>query len=68
VIVADDDGVVVIERLKAADVLASSKQREEKEAENRQRYVTGELGLDIYGMRSALEKKGLKYVDGDDGD
>ena len=68
VIVADDDGVVVVERLEAADVLASSKQREDKEAENRPRYAAGELSLDMYGMRPALEELGLEYVDGDDGD
>jgi len=67
VIVADDDGVVVVERLKAADVLESSKQREEKEAKNRPRYAAGELSLDMYGMRPALQELGLKYVDGDDG-
>ena len=68
VIVADDDGVVVVERLEAADVLASSKQREDKEAENRPRYAAGELSLDMYNMRTTLEEKGLKYLNGDDGD
>ena len=68
VIVADDDGVVVVERLEAANVLASSKDREDKEAKNRPRYAAGELSLDMYGMRPALEELGLKYVDGDDGD
>ncbi len=68
VIVADDDGVVVVERLEAADVLASSKQREDKEAENRPRYAAGELSLDMYGMRPALKELGLKSVNGDDGD
>ncbi len=68
VIVADDDGVVVVERLEAADVLASSKEREDKEAENRPRYAAGELSLDMYGMRPALKELGLKYVNGDDGD
>ncbi|TDI89862.1 MAG: 4-carboxy-4-hydroxy-2-oxoadipate aldolase/oxaloacetate decarboxylase [Chloroflexi bacterium] len=68
VIVADDDGVVVVERLEAADVLASSKQREDKEAENRPRYAAGELSLDMYNMRTTLEEKGLKYLNIDDGD
>ncbi len=68
VVVADDDGVVVVQRLEAADVLASSRQREDKEAENRPRYAAGELSLDMYGMRPALEELGLEYVDGDDGD
>ena len=68
VIVADDDGVVVVERLEAADVLASSKQREEKEANSRRRYAAGELSLDIYNMRPTLKEKGLKYLDGDEED
>ena len=68
VIVADDDGVVVVSRPEAADVLASAKQREEKEAKSRRRYAAGELSLDMYGMRPRLDEKGLKYRDGDDGD
>ena len=68
VIVADDDGVVVVERLEAADVLASSKQREEKEAKSRRRYAAGELSLDMYSMRPTLKAKGLKYLNGDEED
>jgi 4-hydroxy-4-methyl-2-oxoglutarate aldolase len=63
VIVADDDGVVVVPREKAADVLAKSKAREEKEEKTRARLAAGELGLDIYGFRERLAAKGLKYVD-----
>jgi 4-hydroxy-4-methyl-2-oxoglutarate aldolase len=63
VIVADDDGVVVVPLEKAADVLAKSKAREEKEAGVRARLEAGELGLDIYGFRDRLAAKGLKYVD-----
>ncbi len=68
VIVADDDGVVVVERLEAADVLANSKQREEKEANSRRRYAAGELSLDMYSMRPTLKEKGLKYLHGDEED
>jgi 4-hydroxy-4-methyl-2-oxoglutarate aldolase len=63
VIVADDDGVVVVPREKAAEVLEKSKAREEKEAKTRARLAAGELGLDIYGFRERLAAKGLKYVD-----
>ena len=63
VIVADGDGVVVVPREKAADVLAKSKAREEKEEKTRARLSAGELGLDIYGFRERLAAKGLKYVD-----
>lgn len=61
VIVADDDGVVVVRRLDAEDVLQKSKARLEKEAETRKRLLAGELGLDIYGMRQRLKEKGLQY-------
>jgi 4-hydroxy-4-methyl-2-oxoglutarate aldolase len=60
-IVADDDGVVVVSRKSAADVLRKSQAREEKEAETRARLKAGELGLDIYGMRERLKQKGLIY-------
>jgi 4-hydroxy-4-methyl-2-oxoglutarate aldolase len=62
-VVADDDGVVVVRRVEAEEVLRASEARERKEAETRARLRAGELGLDIYGMREKLAKKGLRYED-----
>tara|TARA_B100000749_G_scaffold280885_1_gene279741 strand:+ start:8896 stop:9573 length:678 start_codon:yes stop_codon:yes gene_type:complete len=62
VIIADDDGVVVVRREKAGEVLELSRQRETREEEKRVRLANGELGLDIYNMRPRLGEKGLKYV------
>ena len=62
VIVADDDGVVVVPRLRAADVLEASRLREDKEAVARERYARGELSLDVSSMRERLAAKGLRYV------
>ena len=62
-IVADDDGVVVVRRKEAANILSLSREREEKEAKSRERYLRGELSLDIANMRGRLSEKGLKYID-----
>lgn len=64
VVIADDDGVVVVRRAEANDVLAKSVAREEREAQVRRRYADGELGLDINDMRPRLQEKGLTYVPG----
>jgi len=61
VVVADDDGVVVVPRAAATEVLEASRQREGKEALSRKRYEDGELSLDVSGMRDALAAKGLTY-------
>ncbi|MET7398230.1 4-carboxy-4-hydroxy-2-oxoadipate aldolase/oxaloacetate decarboxylase [Dactylosporangium sp. NPDC005572] len=63
VIVADDDGVVVVSRRSAADVIEAAKLREKREAVSRARYEAGELGLDVNDMRERLARKGLRYVD-----
>jgi 4-hydroxy-4-methyl-2-oxoglutarate aldolase len=63
VIVADDDGVVVVTREKAAEVLEASRAREEKEAVSRERYRAGEPSLDVQGMRDELARRGLRFVD-----
>jgi 4-hydroxy-4-methyl-2-oxoglutarate aldolase len=63
VVVADDDGVVIVPRLSAAEVLEASRAREANEDESRVRYAAGELSLDVQAMREELEQKGLRYVD-----
>jgi len=62
VVVADDDGVVIVARGEVRAVTAKSREREEKEARNREQLSNGQLGIDIYGMRAKLKEKGLRYV------
>ncbi|MCQ3941712.1 MAG: 4-carboxy-4-hydroxy-2-oxoadipate aldolase/oxaloacetate decarboxylase [Alphaproteobacteria bacterium] len=63
VIVADDDGVVVIPAKDAADVAQKGRKRVADEAGKREKLAAGALGLDIYNMREPLAKAGLTYVD-----
>lgn len=62
-VVADDDGVVVVPRQGAADAAVNMRKRLAREEEKRQRLAAGELGLDIYNMRERLAERGLRYVD-----
>ena len=65
VVVADVDGVVVVPRGRAAEVLKASQDRLAKEAKSRERLAKGELGLDFYGLRAKLAELGVQYVDGE---
>jgi len=62
VVVADDDGVVIVVRDAVRSVTAKSREREDKEAASREKLSAGELGLDLYGMRAKLKERGLRLV------
>jgi 4-hydroxy-4-methyl-2-oxoglutarate aldolase len=62
VIVGDQDGVVVVPRAHAAEIAKLGEQRRAKEERNRERLRSGELGLDMYGLRAKLAALGVEYV------
>ncbi|MFE3849614.1 4-carboxy-4-hydroxy-2-oxoadipate aldolase/oxaloacetate decarboxylase [Streptomyces griseorubiginosus] len=61
VILADDDGVVVVPRERARETVERSEAREAKEAATRAAFLDGQLGLDRYGLRETLKNLGVAY-------
>ena len=63
VVIADDDGVVVVPAASAMAVAEAAEARSANEDAKRERFAAGELGLDMYSLREPLARAGLRYID-----
>jgi 4-hydroxy-4-methyl-2-oxoglutarate aldolase len=63
IIIGDLDGIVVVPREQAAEVTRLGGERLAKEQRSRERLSSGELGVDMYGLRAKLASLGVKYLE-----
>jgi 4-hydroxy-4-methyl-2-oxoglutarate aldolase len=57
VLVLDADGAVVVARQRLDEVLAASRERAANEREKREKFRSGVLSYDLYGLRSLVEEE-----------
>ncbi|MGG1399005.1 4-carboxy-4-hydroxy-2-oxoadipate aldolase/oxaloacetate decarboxylase [Bacillus salipaludis] len=62
-IMADDDGVVVVKKADLQFALESSKKRLQKEEGTKEKIARGEISLDFYNLRPTLEKEQVVYYE-----
>lgn len=62
-VLADDDGVVVVRKTDLDDTKQRTEQRLDKEEQTKAKIDNGELSIDFYNLRSVLEKENVRYVD-----
>lgn len=63
IVLADDDGVLVLPAATGSTVLDAATRRLANEADKRERLAGGELGVDMYNLRPLLAELGVEYVD-----
>jgi len=66
IIVADDDGIVVVRKEDAENALAAAKKRAEKEVATREKIRNGEFSIDFYNLRTVLEKDNVVYYESEE--
>lgn len=63
VVIADDDGVLVLPATRSRAVADASAKRIAAEAGKREQLANGVLGVDMYQLRPLLAELGVQYVD-----
>ncbi|MFG6503864.1 4-carboxy-4-hydroxy-2-oxoadipate aldolase/oxaloacetate decarboxylase [Microbacterium sp. P05] len=62
VVVADDDGVTIVPRERAAETLDAARARVAKESANRERYRAGKISMDLNDLRPVLDQLGVSFI------
>ncbi|MEB3103838.1 4-carboxy-4-hydroxy-2-oxoadipate aldolase/oxaloacetate decarboxylase [Ferviditalea candida] len=62
-VMADDDGVVVVKKEDLESSLDASRKRVEKEQGTKEKIARGEISLDFYQLRETLKKENVVYYE-----